>query len=411
MKIIVVGGGPAGMMAAINAKNNTNEVILFEQNNSLGKKLLITGNRRCNITNNKPTYKLIKLLHNGRFLSETFNHFDVNSIINFYGKYGLQLHEESDNKMYPISNHSIDILNTFEEALKDKNIKVKLNSKVSNINIENNQVISITVNGEIIECDHLIIASGGISFPKLGSDGNMHRLLKTFNINSTKLYPVEAPLLSKDKVIKNNEIVGMSFENIELSVHTNSNKKPLSKHTNDIIFTHQGISGPAALICSEVVYKNLQNEDVFILINFLPKLKQNSLVNNLQQSKQNISNTLAHYLPKRFVTFVLNFNNIDEASFFSHLSNANKEKLYNSIYRFKLNISSVGNIERAFVTGGGLNLDQINSSNFTLNDITNMSVCGELLDIHGPIGGYNLTIAQLSGMMAGYHVSKKSPLK
>lgn len=411
MKIIVIGGGPAGMMAAIHAKNDNNEVILFEQNNSLGKKLLITGNRRCNITNNKQAYALIKLLHNGKFLTEAFNHYDVNSIINFYRKYDLELHEENDNKMYPITNRAIDVLNVFKQSLKDNGICVKLNSKVTNINVENDAIKSVTVNDKDIECDHLIIATGGVSFPKLGSDGNMHRLLKTFNIESTKLFPVEAPLLSKDKVIKQNLLVGMSFSNIELTVHSSSKKKAITKHVSDMIFTHQGISGPAALISSEAVYKILLHDEAYIVINFLPHIKQNSLIDQLVSSKQNVSNTLSNFLPKRYVEYIINDNNIEDGVFFNQLSNSNKEKIYNSIYRFKLNISSVGNIERAFITGGGLNLEQINPNTLTVNSINNLSVCGELLDIHGPIGGYNLTIAQISGMLAGNYVRSKKPLK
>lgn len=405
MKILVVGAGPAGMMAAIHAINNDNQVTIIEANGSLGKKLLLTGNGRCNIANNKPNYQLIKILHNGKFMTKILNNFDINFIHEFYANKGLDLVEEVDNKLYPITQKSASVLDVFKDYLNELNITVRYNSRLDNFKLENGKITSLIINGKTEYYDHIIFASGGLSFPNIGSDGHIHNLLKANNIKYSDNYPVEAPLFSNDKIVKDKELLGLSFKDVKLSLYSSQSAKIIDSIRNDLIFTHKGLSGPGALILSETVYKLIeQNKSPYLAICFLNDLKQSKLAEIIANSDQSIRNVLYDYLPKRLVNYMLNINNIDPHTHTKQVSNLNKEKLYEAIYRFKIQIDQVAPLKQAFITGGGISLDELSDESLVLHKITNLSLCGEMLDIHGPIGGYNLLIAQVSGAFAGSYV-------
>lgn len=402
MNIIVIGGGPSGMMSAIKAKEAGHHVTLFERNHQLGKKLLATGNRRCNITNNKPSQQLIKAIHNGKFLYSMFNQFDVQSIIEFFSSYNLQFHEEEDNKMYPITNRSHDVLDVLKKALNDNRVEVKYNSLVESITIEDDCVKSVTVNKKIYPCDHLIVATGGVSFPFFGSDGLMHEHLNAHNITSTPLYACEAPLLSNDKRITSLDLVGLSLSNIHLSIINDKNKS-VYKTDGDLMITHHGLSGPAALKSSEHVHKLLLKESSAIArVSFLNNMNQAQFEQHLKTNQnETLQKLLNQSLPKRFVNHIIQLLNLHSHTTVTQISNHNLEQLYTLLFRYDIRLNAVESIQKAFVTGGGIDLKQIDSKTLKHKDIKNLSLCGELLDLHGPIGGYNLTIAFLTGMLAG----------
>lgn len=404
MKTIVIGGGPSGMMAAINASQKS-EVILLERNDSLGKKLLITGNRRSNITNNKDNNQLVKLIENGRFLYSTFSKYSTKTIVDYFKNNGLQLIEENDNRMFPITEKASSILEVIMHDLEANNVEVRLNSMVTNIIIEQNEVKGVQVNNhQILDCDHLIIATGGITFPKLGSDGNMHRLLKSKNIKVTKLYPSEVAIYSNDEVITSLKLVGLSFDNVEITIK--EGKKSLYKTNGPILFTHKGLSGPAILDCGQYVFKSLsKNKQPKLLINFIQSLNQNQFESILKSNlNETLSSIITQYIPKRLSEYIIDYLQLDKNSRVSQISNSKLEVLYNLLFRFEINLSNTDDISHAFVTGGGVDLKAIDSKTFKHKEINNLSICGELLDLHGPIGGYNLTIAILSGIVAGEQI-------
>ncbi len=405
MKVAVIGGGPAGMMAAIKAAESGAEVTLFERNKSLGRKLLITGNRRCNLTNNKDSSELVKLINNGKFLYSSFANYDVNSIIKFFADNDLQLQEESDNKMYPVSNKSSDVLSTLEKVLIERNVSVSYNSLITSIELKDGLIESIVVNDKKEAFDHVIIATGGISFPNLGSDGLIHETLKNNNIKLTKLYPCEAALLSKDTFIRKADLAGISLSDVKISLY--NNKKKL-KHSSegDLLFTHKGISGPVSLKVSEHVYKLLEKENnVNIQINLINSISQEDFIKVLKDNQnEKLINILKKYLVTRLAEFILNAIDLDKNIKVTEVSNAKLEDLYTMLFRFSMNITGVDNIKRAFVTGGGVSLKEIDSKTFKHKEIKNLSFAGEVLDLHGPIGGYNITIALITGMMAGSNI-------
>lgn len=402
MKVVVIGGGPAGMMSAIYAAQNNHEVTLIERNDTLGKKLLATGNRRCNITNNKPSQELVSLIHNGRFLYSTFSYYDVYHLITFFQERGLAFIEEEDNRMYPITNKSHDVLEVLIKTLEALKVQVIYNNTLEDLIIENQEVKGIIINEQEILCDHLILASGGISFPVFGSDGKTHNILSQHNFKITNLYPCEAPLLSKDPLIKSLALVGLSLENIKLSL---LNEKHKIIHTSEggLLFTHHGLSGPAALKSAEYVYNQLEiTKPVNIRLQLLNTMNQQSFEEHLKsRPNDSLKKILNEHFPKRLTDYLLNTLELENTITISQLSNRNLENLYSLVFRFPLIINKVESIKRAIVTGGGVSLKEIDSKTMKHKDIHNLSICGELLDLHGPIGGYNLTIAFLTGMMAG----------
>lgn len=405
MRVAVIGGGPAGMMAAIKAAESGADVSLFERNKNLGRKLLITGNRRCNITNNKDSSEIVKLINNGKFLYSSFANYDVNSIIQFFSDYGLSLIEEEDNKMYPASNKSSDVLSTLEKVLLESNVSVLYNSLITSIEVTDGLVKNIIINDKKVDFDHVIVATGGISFPNLGSDGLIHETLKNNNIKLTKLYPCEAALLSKDTFIKKAELAGISLKDVKINV-LNSKKKIKHSSEGDLLFTHKGISGPVSLKISEHVYKLLEKQDfVNIQIALINNISQEDFIKVLKNNQnERLINILKKYLVSRLLEYIILNLNLDKNVKVTEISNAKLEDLYQNLFRFNMSISGVDNIKRAFVTGGGVSLKEIDSKTFKHKEINNLSFAGEVLDLHGPIGGYNITIALISGMMAGSNI-------
>lgn len=405
MEVFVIGGGPAGMISAIYAAKAGHKVTLLERNKTLGKKLLVTGNRRCNISNNKTVNDLVKLINNGKFLYSAFSNYNVSTIIEFFKHNNLELIEEEDNKMYPITNKSIDVLNVLINELKESNVNVMTESFVENLHVKDNQVHKITFNKQTVNCDHLIVSTGGYSFPNLGSDGNFHKRLAEININITDIYPCEAPLLSKDSFIKDLALVGLSLSNISLKVMSSKNKV-VAESFGNIIFTHKGISGPAVLKISEYVYKLLQKQNnVKILIALTSKMNQNEFSKVILNSKnRKLTNVLNDYLPKRLTEYIINKLGLSKTSKITEISNQKLEELYSLIFRFEVSIFKTEDIAKAFVSGGGVDLKHIDSKTLKHTLITNLSFAGEVMDLHGPIGGYNLTIAFITGMMAGSNI-------
>ena len=405
MHIIIVGGGYAGMIAAIRAKNKHNSVTILETNNKLGRKLLTTGSGRCNITNNKSNDNLIKLIHNGKFLYSTFSKLSVNTIINFYKENNLKLVEEVDNKMYPITQKASTVLKLLENKINELNIKVIYNTKVEDIIIKDNKVVKVISKNKEFLADHLILACGGLSYPKLGSDGSMHKILQSKGINIIKAYPVEASLFSSDKFIGEKVLLGISYQNISLKLF--DKKKLKFKTIDDIIFTHKGLSGPAALKSSEHIYKLLENsKEVAIYLNFINDLNTDKLkIHLINNPSDKLYNFLSTYLKRRHIDYIYKVLDFDKNIYNSQISNKDLELLSKLIFNFKVNINKVEDIQKAFVSGGGVDLKEINPLNFTSKKYPNLSIIGELLDLHGPIGGYNLTIAFLSAYMAASYLN------
>ncbi len=411
---IVIGGGVSGIMASYAASLNNNKVLLIEKNKKLGKKLLISGGGRCNVTNRLPYEEIIKHVPgNGKFLYGPFSVFDNESIINFVESNGVKLKEEDHGRMFPVSNKAKDVLNVFLKQLEQNKVDIFFETEVAEILTEDDKITGVkTTNGATYNARNVIITTGGKSVPQTGSTGDGHKFAKSLGHTVTKLFPTEVPITSNQRFFTDGSLKGISLDDVALSV-LKKNGKPRITHQMDMIFTHFGVSGPAALRCSQFVYKEQQaqkKENIKMQLDFFPQYTMGEMQEYINKTiKDNVDKSLKNILKsihqERLITFVLEYLKIDGSTSGHHVSNQQKQALVEFFKRFTFNVNGTQSIEKAFVTGGGVNLKEINPSTMSSKLIEGLHFAGEVLDIHGYTGGYNITSALVTGYVAGYHCS------
>lgn len=411
---IVIGGGVSGIMAATAASLNNNKVLLIEKNKKLGKKLLISGGGRCNVTNRLPYEEIIKHIPgNGKFLYGPFSVFDNESIINFVESNGVKLKEEDHGRMFPVSNKAKDVLNVFLEQLEQNKVDIHFETEVAEILTEDDKTTGVkTTAGVTYNSRNVIITTGGKSVPQTGSTGDGHKFAKSLGHTVTDLFPTEVPITSNQRFFTDGSLKGISLDDVALSV-LKKNGKPRITHQMDMIFTHFGVSGPAALRCSQFVYKEQQaqkKENIKMQLDFFPQYTMGEMQEYINKTikdnvDKNLKNILKNIHQERLITFVLEYLKIDGSTSGHHVSNQQKQALVEFFKRFTFNVNGTQSIEKAFVTGGGVNLKEINPSKMSSKLIEGLHFAGEVLDIHGYTGGYNITSALVTGYVAGYHCS------
>ena len=411
---IVIGGGVSGIMAATAASLNNNKVLLIEKNKKLGKKLLISGGGRCNVTNRLPYEEIIKHIPgNGKFLYGPFSVFDNESIINFVESNGVKLKEEDHGRMFPVSNKAKDVLNVFLKQLEQNKVDIQFETEVASVLHKDDKITGVkTTDGRTFNTRNVIITTGGKSVPQTGSTGDGHKFAKTLGHTITDLFPTEVPITSNQRFFTDGSLKGISLDDVALSV-LKKNGKPRITHQMDMIFTHFGVSGPAALRCSQFVYKEQQaqkKENIKMQLDFFPQYTMGEMQEYINKTiKDNIDKSLKNILKsihqERLITFVLEYLKIDGSTSGHHVSNQQKQALVEFFKRFTFNVNGTQSIEKAFVTGGGVNLKEINPSTMSSKIIDGLHFAGEVLDIHGYTGGYNITSALVTGYVAGYHCS------
>lgn len=382
---IIIGAGPAGLMAGITSKKNN---LILEKNKSAGKKLLITGGGRCNITNNKSNKEFLDNIDNNKkFLYSTINNFGPKDIIYFFEKNNVLLKEENDNKVFPLSNKSFSIL---EVLLNNCKAKINYNEEVKSITREDNFFI-VKSNKESYKSKKILIATGGSSFSNTGSNGDNMKFAKTLNQPVINIYPAELGINLKEKL----NLSGTSVKNVSVKVNK------IVKSGN-LIFTHSGFGGESIMNISEYIYKDNLSE---IEIDFLPELT----IENLTQEILNYSRDkefhsfIEQYFSKKLTNYFLDLFGIKREIKIKQMSKKDIEKFLN-IKNIKYDIKNKNNIELAYVTGGGIDMKYINSRTMESTKIKNLFFAGEALDIHGPVGGYNLTLALSTGYTAGLNL-------
>lgn len=408
---IVIGGGVSGLMAAVSASANNKKVLIIEKNNRLGKKLLISGGGRCNVTNRLPYEEIIKHIPgNGKFLYGPFSVFDNEDIINFVESSGVALKEEDHGRMFPVSNKAKDVLNVFLDKLDKNGVEIKFETVVESINVEDDKVVSITTtSGEEIKTHHIIVATGGKSVPKTGSTGDGHTFAKSAGHSITELFPTEVPIISNEPFIKEGMLKGLSLKDVALSV-LKKNGKPRITHQMDMIFTHFGVSGPAALRCSQFIFKEQQaqkQKEITMMLDFYPEQSLGQIThefNQLIESNKDkaLKNILKQMMQERLALFLLSYLNIDGEKSGHHIKKEEIESIIQFLKQFKFNVHGTKSIEEAFVTGGGVHLKEITPQTMESKFVHGLYFCGEVLDIHGYTGGYNITSALVTGYVAGH---------
>ncbi|WP_313799459.1 NAD(P)/FAD-dependent oxidoreductase [Cytobacillus sp.] len=412
--VIVIGGGPSGLMAAIGAAEKKAKVLLIDKGDKLGRKLAISGGGRCNVTNRLPVDEIIKHIPgNGRFLYSAFSLFSNEDIIKFFEKLGIQLKEEDHGRMFPVTDKAQSVVDALLTRLKDLKVEIKTNCPISHVHYKNGQVQSVELkNGKVYETDSVVIAVGGKSVPHTGSTGDGYAWAKKAGHTITDLFPTEVPVTSAEPFIKNKTLQGLSLRSVALSV-LNPKGKALVTHRMDMIFTHFGVSGPAVLRCSQFVVKAMKKWDlreVTISLDAIPDKKEEPLLQEIyklikDEPKKSIKNLLKGYLPERYLLFLLEQSEIDPSAQGAAISNEKLRSFVNSCKKFQFQVNGTLPLEKAFVTGGGVSVKEIEPQTMASKLMAGLFFCGEILDIHGYTGGYNITSALVTGRLAGINAA------
>ena len=442
MKIIVRGGGPAGMMAAIEAsQNKENKVIVIEKMQSLGRKLLITGKGRCNITSSLPIEDFIKNTPgNGRFLYSCYQQFTNEDIIKFLNKEGLQVKEERGNRIFPVTDHSQDVLKCFTKKLKENNVEVLYNTRVKEILVNENyeeqakkineenvkkskkqskkyEVIGIKTENETILADSVILATGGKSYPLTGSTGDGYKLVEKFGHTITKIKPSLVPLEIYEKDICK-ELQGLSLRNIAIKITDLEKNKLLYDDFGEMLFTHFGVSGPTILSSSAhlVRYKNIEekckNKIVELSIDFKPALSEKKLeariLRDFEELKnKQFKNSLDKLLPQKLIPVIVEQSGISADKKVNEITKEERKTLVKILKDFKLKIKGTRTIDEAIVTSGGIKISEIDPKTMESKLVKNLYFAGEIIDVDSYTGGFNLQIAYSTGFVAGKNASSE----
>lgn len=381
--VLVIGGGPAGMMAAIKANRNNKKVGLIERNEELGKKLLISGGGRCNITNLKPNSEFMQGISD-RFLYKALGMFNPYDIVDFFESRGVKLVEEDNNRMFPESGNSRDILNCLLNELKGIDIVTETAVKVAKEGFG----FKVTTNKSEHTTKVLVIAAGGMSYPKLGSTGDGYEFAKSLGHKIVDTYPMNTPLVSNDSFIQSKVLQGLTLSDCVIKYKKNS-------YRGGMIFTHFGISGPIVLNISKDVHFGIKdNSSVFL--DLTPDINVEDLSNlYLREGKKGLST----HLPKRLVEFLTEKFKVNKNP--EEVSKKNFNAFIESIKNFEIKVASLKGYDNAFITGGGVSLYDVNPKTMESKVVYNLYLVGEVLDLSGITGGYNHTIALTTGFVAG----------
>ncbi|URZ00668.1 BaiN/RdsA family NAD(P)/FAD-dependent oxidoreductase [Clostridium felsineum] len=402
-KVIVIGGGAAGMMAAITASLK-HQVILIEQNEKLGKKLFITGKGRCNITNSISIDEFFENIPgNPYFLYSSLYSFTNNDLMNFMEGLGVKLKVERGGRVFPESNKSSDIIAALEKELKKRDVKVILNSKVTNIDFKGDSIKSVvTSNNEIIKGDIFILCTGGKSYPQTGSTGDGYKFAKDMGHNIVEPKPSLVPIEIEESFI--GELQGLSLKNVRLYIK--KDKKIIYENFGEMLFTHYGISGPIVLSGSRVVNykKNLK-----AVIDLKPALDEKELDLRLQKDfmkyiNKDFKNALDDLLPQKLIPVIIKLSKIAENKKVNLITKSERKNIAKAIKEFTLTIKGLRPIAEAIITAGGVDVKDIDPSTLKSKKISNLYFSGEIIDVDAYTGGFNLQIAMSTAHLAGKNI-------
>ena len=417
-KVIVVGGGPAGMMAAITAAENGNEVLIIEKMPSFGKKLLITGKGRCNITSSLYMSEFIKNTPgNGTFLYSAFQNYTNKDIIEFLNKQGLEVKEERGNRIFPVTDKSVDVLNCFLKRIEELKIKYKLHTKVEKILIKNYEILGVRTEREIIQADKVILATGGKSYPLTGSTGDGYKIASELGHNITPIKPSLVPLEVYEKEECKN-LQGLSLRNVGIKLEYMDKNKVIYDDFGEMIFTHFGISGPIILSASAhlVRYKEidnlLKNNKIKLYIDLKPALTEEQLDDRILRDFKEFKNkqfkhSLDKLLPQKMIAVVIEKSQIKEDKKVNEITKEERKRLIHLLKNFELTIKGFRPVEEAIITSGGINTKEINPKTMESKLIKGLYFAGEIIDVDSYTGGFNLQIAYSTGYTAGLHCGEE----
>lgn len=402
-KILIVGGGAAGMMAAISAAKCGHDVHLYEKNEKLGKKIYITGKGRCNVTNACDTEDLFNnIVTNKKFMYSSIYTFDNNMVQDFFEEEGCPLKTERGNRVFPVSDKSYDIINALERAMKKLGVHINLFSEVSDIIVDNNTAKGIVVSGKKIMGDRILLATGGYSYPSTGSTGDGHSFAKKYGHDVTKCSPALVPFVAKEEWVK--DLQGLSLRNCKVTLFNDN--KIIYEDFGELLFTHFGVSGPTVLSASSYVTELIKKKKLRLSIDLKPALDLQTLdervLRDFEENKNRIfGNSLDKLLPKSLIPVVIERSEIPYDKKVNEITKDERKKLINTIKNFDLTLTGLRGFNEAIITHGGINVKEIDPGTMESKIIKNLFFAGEIIDVDAVTGGFNLQIAWSTGYLAG----------
>lgn len=412
MKVVVIGGGPAGMISAISAAKVGDEVTIVEKNNILGKKILVTGKGRCNITSSIDINDFISNIPgNGRFLYSAFDNFTNNDILELLKKEGVAVKEERGNRIFPISDKAEDVRSALERAVKKSNVIIKLNSKVTGIETKNGKVEAVEINGnENLIADKVILATGGMSYPLTGSTGDGYAMAKKIGHTIKEIRGSLVPLIAEKSVCS--KLQGLSLRNVAITISDVEKNKKIYEDFGEMLFTHFGVSGPVILSGSAHLlrYKNIDKKlldnKIILNIDLKPALSFEQLdarvLRDFEEVKnKQYKNALDKLLPKKMIEVIIEKSNINPEKQVNAITKEERQNLVKLLKNFRIIIKGFRPVEDAIVTAGGINIKEIDPKTMESKIINGLYFAGEIIDVDAYTGGFNLQIAYSTGYTAG----------
>ena len=403
-KVLIIGGGAAGMMAAIAAAYNGNEVHIFEKNEKNGKKLFITGKGRCNITNASDIENhFANIMRNSKFLYSAYHCLDSYGVCTMIESAGVETKIERGNRVFPLSDKSSDVIYALNKMMRDIGVNIHLKSEIVSVSTENENIILKEKNGKKHIGDACIIATGGISYPVTGSTGDGYKFAEKIGHTITERYPSLVPFNIKEEFCK--ELQGLSLKNVELKIQDETGKQYYSE-MGEMLFTHFGISGPLVLSASGHISDKLKEHQFIAKIDLKPALSNEALDKRIlkdfeENINRNFNNSLDKLLPKKLIPVIVELSGINQYKKVHEITKEERENLVKLIKELKMSISGARGYNEAIITKGGVSVKDINPKTMESKIVPGIYFAGEVLDIDALTGGYNLQVAWSTGYLAG----------
>ena len=403
-RVVVIGGGAAGMFAALAAAEKGHQVSLFEKNEKLGKKLFITGKGRCNLTNASDMDTLFSnIISNPKFLYSALYTFDNFRVIDFFETRGVKTKIERGNRVFPVSDHSSDVISALKKALENAHVTIHLFTKVQKLILADNKIRGVLLeNGREISADAVIVTTGGISYPNTGSTGDGYLFARECGHKVTELFPALVPLTAKESYVT--DMQGLSLKNIKISIR--KGKKILFEEFGELLFTHFGVSGPLILSASSYIGKVLKKQELDMRIDVKPALSVEQLDKRLlrdfkENHKKQFKNSLNGLLPTKMIPAFLSLTGIDTEKIVNEITKEERKRLLDLLKAFPVTLTGTRDFDEAIITSGGVSVKEINPSTMESKLVSGLYFAGEVLDLDAKTGGFNLQIAWSTGFLAG----------
>lgn len=411
-KVIVIGGGPAGMFAAIAAAEIGHDVTILEKNEKLGKKLYITGKGRCNITNASDMEVLFSnVMTNAKFLYSAFYAYDNQRVIDFFEENGLATKIERGNRVFPVSDHSSDVIATLTKVLRQKKVEVKLHTEVKELLCKPTEEQEQKVTGVLLSdgtklfADDVIVATGGFSYQTTGSTGDGYRFAKECGHTVTQITPSLVPFVAKEEYVS--RMQGLSLKNVQVKIY--HQKKLLYDEFGEMLFTHFGVSGPLLLSASARIKPSLTSQELRMEIDLKPAISEEQLdkrvLREFEEAKnKQFKNSIGKLFPTKMIPVMIELCGIDPDKRVNEITKEERLSFVRLIKAFPLTLCGLRDFKEAIITKGGVSVKEVNPSTMESKLVKNLYFCGEVMDLDALTGGYNLQIAWSTGYLAGISV-------